>query len=77
MKRKFAIISIIFLLLMVPVVNAATDSSTTGSTTSTSSTDAAALVYMSSVSMDPEVFYPKIHDQKVRREMTRSMGLMM
>jgi len=55
MKRKFAIIGIIFLMLLVSVVNAATDSSTTSST---SSTDAAALVYVSNVSMDPEVFYP-------------------
>jgi hypothetical protein len=58
MKRTFAIISIIFLLLMVPVVTAATNNSTTSSTSSTSSTDAAALVYVSSYSMDPEVFYP-------------------
>jgi hypothetical protein len=57
MKKKFAFISIIFLLLMVPVVNAATDSSTTASSSS-SSTDSAALVAVTSVSMDPEVFYP-------------------
>ena len=60
MKKKFAIISVIFLLLMVPVVNAATDSSTTvsGSSSSSGSTDSAALVAVTSVSMDPEVFYP-------------------
>ena len=60
MKKKLAIISIVFLLLTVAVVNAATDSSTTvsGSSSSSGSTDSAALVAVTSVSMDPEVFYP-------------------
>ncbi|MCX6684727.1 MAG: hypothetical protein NTZ37_08395 [Methanoregula sp.] len=59
MKRSFAIISIMFLLLMVSVVTAATNSTTSStSSTSSTSTDAAALVYVTSYSMDPEVFYP-------------------
>jgi len=58
MKKKAVIFSFILLLLIVPMVHAATDSSSTNSASSTSSTDAAALVTVSSVTMDPEVFYP-------------------
>jgi len=52
MKRKTSIISLIFLLLVVGTAQAATTSS------DTSSADAAALISVSSVTIDPEVFYP-------------------
>ncbi len=55
MKKITGLFSILLLLLLAATASAATDSSTTSST---SSTDAAALVYVSNVSMDPEVFYP-------------------
>jgi hypothetical protein len=64
MKKKAVIFSFILLLLFIPLVQAATDStsvsstSTTSSTESSSSTDASSLVVVSSVSMDPEVFFP-------------------
>jgi hypothetical protein len=70
MKKKFASISLVFLLLLVPVVNAATDSSTTASGSSSSS-DSAALVAVTSVSMDPEVFYP-FEEGKITVTLTNS-----
>ena len=65
MRRKITIFSFILLLLIVSTAHAATSDSTSTSSSSTSSTststsaqDAAALVYISNVTMDPPVFYP-------------------
>ena len=64
MKKKIGIFCILMLLLVVPAAYAATDTSSTSSTSSstssssTSSADAAALVYVTNVTLDPEVFYP-------------------
>lgn len=64
MKKKIGIFCILMLFLVVPAAYAATDTSSTSSTSSstssssTSSADAAALVYVTNVTLDPEVFYP-------------------
>ena len=57
MRSKTAIFSFIFLLLMISTAYAATTTSTTDSA-STATQDAAALVTVSDVTMDPPVFYP-------------------
>jgi hypothetical protein len=57
MKKISCIFSIILLLLLAATANAAT-STTTSDSTSTTAQDAASLVYVSSVKIDPEVFYP-------------------
>ena len=69
MKIKMMICSFILVLLMVSAVYAddsssgsststSTSTSTSSSTSSTASIDAAALVYVSNVTMDPETFFP-------------------
>lgn len=55
--KKTGLFSILLFLLLAATVSAATSASTSDSTSS-SLTDAAALVTVSSVTMDPEVFYP-------------------
>ncbi|MFA5221542.1 MAG: hypothetical protein WC391_04555 [Methanoregula sp.] len=64
MKRRFGFLSILLLFLVIGIVSA-TDSSTTSSTSTSSSTsstsdeiDDSALVYVSNVTMEPEVFFP-------------------
>jgi hypothetical protein len=57
MWRKSVIPCLIVLVLMISSANAAT-STTTSDSTSTLSQDAASQVYVSSVKIDPEVFYP-------------------
>jgi len=57
MRRKITIFSFILLLLIVTTAHAAT-TDTTSTSTSTSAQDAAALVYVSNVTMDPPVFFP-------------------
>jgi len=63
MKKKLVIFSCILLVLMISAAHAATTASSSTSTTASSSTstgaqDAASLVYVSSVNLDPAVFYP-------------------
>ena len=57
MKKLSALFSIIFLLLLAATASAATLTATSDSTANTGQ-DAASLVYVSSVKIDPEVFYP-------------------
>ncbi len=57
MKKLSYLISIFVLLLLAATVSAAT-STTTSDSTLTTAQDAAAQVYVSSVKIDPEVFYP-------------------
>src|SRR5665647_2603507 len=57
MKKITGIFSIVLLLLLAATASAATTAATTDST-STTSQDAASMVYVSSVKIDPEVFYP-------------------
>ena len=57
MKKITGLFSILLLLLLAATVSAATSTSTSDSTSS-ASTDAAGLVTVSSVTMDPYVFYP-------------------
>jgi len=57
MKKLPGIISIIVLLLLAAAATAAT-TTTTSDSTSTSAQDAASLVYVSSVKIDPDEFYP-------------------
>jgi hypothetical protein len=57
MKKLSAIFSIIVLLLLAATASAATSTATSDSTSNTAQ-DAASLVYVSSVKIDPEVFYP-------------------
>ena len=57
MWRKSVISCLIVLVLMISSAHAAT-STTTSDSTSTPSQDAASQVYVSSVKIDPEVFYP-------------------
>lgn len=56
MKKRGIIAGIILLLVFVSTAYAATDSS---SGSGVSATDAAALVYVTNVTLDPEVFYPE------------------
>ena len=57
MKKITGLFSILLLLLLAATVSAATSTSTSDSASS-ASTDAAGLVTVSSVTMDPYVFYP-------------------
>jgi hypothetical protein len=57
MKKILHLFSIILLLLLAATASAAT-ATTTSDSTSTAAQDAASLVYVSSVKIDPEVFYP-------------------
>jgi hypothetical protein len=57
MKKITGLFSIILLLLLAATASAATSTSTSDSTLTTAQ-DAASLVYVSSVKIDPEVFYP-------------------
>jgi hypothetical protein len=57
MKKLSGIFSIIVLLLLAATASAATLTTTSDSTSNTAQ-DAASLVYVSSVKIDPEVFYP-------------------
>jgi hypothetical protein len=57
MKGKSVISCLVLLLLMISSAHAATSTSTLDST-STAAQDAASLVYVSSVKIDPEIFYP-------------------
>jgi hypothetical protein len=57
MKKLQGILSLIFLLLLAASASAATLTATSDSTANTAQ-DAASLVYVSSVKIDPEVFYP-------------------
>jgi hypothetical protein len=57
MRGKSVISCLIVLVLMISSAQAATSTSTSDSI-STTAQDAASLVYVSSVTMDPEVFYP-------------------
>ena len=57
MKKLSGLFSIIILLLLAVTASAATSTATSDST-STIAQDAASLVYVSSVKIDPEVFYP-------------------
>ena len=57
MKKIPGLFCIILLLLLAATASAAT-STTTSDSTSTTAQDAASLVYVSSVKIDPEVFYP-------------------
>jgi hypothetical protein len=57
MKKIPGIFSIILLLLLAATASAAT-TTTTSDSTSTTAQDAASLVYVSSVKIDPEVFFP-------------------
>ncbi len=57
MKKISGLFSIILLLLLAATASAATSTATSDST-STTAQDAASLVYVSSVKIDPEVFYP-------------------
>ena len=57
MKKISGLFCIILLLLLAATASAAT-STTTSDSTSTTAQDAASLVYVSSVKIDPEVFYP-------------------
>ena len=57
MKKISGLLSIILLLLLAATASAAT-STTTSDSISTTAQDAASLVYVSSVKIDPEVFYP-------------------
>jgi archaellum component FlaF (FlaF/FlaG flagellin family) len=57
MKKLSGIFCIIVLLLLAATASAAT-LTTTSDSTSTTAQDAASLVYVSSVKIDPEVFYP-------------------
>ena len=57
MKKLSVLFSIIFLLLLAATASAATSTATSDSTSNTAQ-DAASLVYVSSVKIDPEVFYP-------------------
>ena len=57
MKKLSGLFSIIILLLLAATASAATSTATSDST-STIAQDAASLVYVSSVKIDPEVFYP-------------------
>ncbi len=57
MKKILHLFSIILLLLLAATASAATATTTSDSTT-TAAQDAASLVYVSSVKIDPEVFYP-------------------
>jgi hypothetical protein len=57
MKKITGLFSIILLLLLTATASAAT-STTISDSTSTTAQDAASLVYVSSVKVDPEVFYP-------------------
>ena len=57
MKKLSALFSVIFLLLLAATASAATSTATSDSTSNTAQ-DAASLVYVSSVKIDPEVFYP-------------------
>jgi hypothetical protein len=57
MKKLSALFSIIFLLLLAATASAATLTATSDSTANTAQ-EAASLVYVSSVKIDPEVFYP-------------------
>jgi hypothetical protein len=57
MKKLSSLFSIIFLLLLAATASAATLTATSDSTSNTAQ-DAASLVYVSSVKIDPEVFYP-------------------
>ena len=57
MKKLSALFSILFLLLLAASASAATLTATSDSTANTAQ-DAASLVYVSSVKIDPEVFYP-------------------
>ena len=57
MKKISGLFCIILLLLLAATVSAATLTATSDST-STTAQDAASLVYVSSVKIDPEVFYP-------------------
>ncbi len=57
MKKITGLFSIILLLLLAATASAAT-STTISDSTSTTAQDAASLVYVSSVKVDPEVFYP-------------------
>ncbi|MFA5221137.1 MAG: hypothetical protein WC391_02480 [Methanoregula sp.] len=59
MKKKIGVICLLLLLLVITAVQADTSStSSSTSSSSTSSVDAAALVYVTNVTLDPEVFYP-------------------
>jgi archaellum component FlaF (FlaF/FlaG flagellin family) len=57
MKKITGLFGIILLLLLAATASAATATTTSDSTT-TAAQDAASLVYVSSVKIDPEVFYP-------------------
>jgi hypothetical protein len=57
MKKITGLFSILLLLLLAATASAAT-TTTTSDSTSTTAQDAASLVYVSSVKIDPEVFYP-------------------
>jgi len=57
MKKLSGIFSIILLLLLAATASAATSTNTSNSI-STTAQDAASLVYVSSVNIDPEVFFP-------------------
>jgi hypothetical protein len=57
MKKITGLFSIILLLLLAATASAATSAATSDST-STTAQDAASLVYVSSVKIEPEVFYP-------------------
>jgi hypothetical protein len=57
MKKITGLFSIILLLLLAATASAATSTNTSNSI-STTAQDAASLVYVSSVNIDPEVFYP-------------------
>ena len=57
MKKLSGLFSVIFLLLLAATASAATSTATSDSTSNTAQ-DAASLVYVSSVKIDPEVFYP-------------------
>jgi hypothetical protein len=57
MKRTSIVSCLMLLILMISSAHAATLTSTSDST-STASQDAASMVYVSSVKIDPEVFYP-------------------
>jgi hypothetical protein len=57
MKKTTSLFSILLLLLLAATASAVT-SATISDSTSTTAQDAASLVYVSSVKIDPEVFYP-------------------
>ena len=57
MKGKSVVSCLIILVLMISSAHAAT-SATSSDSTSNTAQDAASLVYVSSVKIDPEVFYP-------------------